>query len=96
MHGQPTQAARTKTGTANAVLLNAGSTAPIAGNLAEVKVIGENSLSEIQSLDEVGTKVSFTGNGTLHTFFGGSVEPPTTCWNSGTCPRTLSMPTTAL
>ena len=65
----------TKTGTANAVLLNAGSTAPIAGNLAEVKVIGENSLSEIQSLDEVGTKVSFTGNGTLHTFFGGSVEP---------------------
>jgi len=32
-------------------LLNAGSTAPIAGNLAEVKVIGENSLSEIQSLD---------------------------------------------
>ncbi len=65
----------TKTGTANAVLLNAGSTVPIAGNLAEVKVIGENSLSEIQSLDEVGTKVSFTGNGTLHTFFGGSVEP---------------------
>ena len=40
-----------------------------------MKVIGENSLSEIQSLDEVGTKVSFTGNGTLHTFFGGSVEP---------------------
>ena len=65
----------TKTGTANAVLLNASSTDPIAGNLAEVKVIGENSLAEIQSLDEVGTKVSFTGNGTLHTFFGGSVEP---------------------
>ena len=64
-----------ETGTANAVLLNASSTAPIAGNLAEVKVIGENSLDEIQSLDEVGTKVSFTGNGTLHTFFGGSVEP---------------------
>ena len=61
---------------ASAILFNAESKDKgIEGNLTGIEVIGENSLSEIQALDDVGTKVSFTGNGTLHTLFADSVEP---------------------
>lgn len=61
---------------ASAILFNAESKYEgIVGNLTGIEVIGENSLSEIQALDDVGTKVSFTGNGTLHTLFADSVEP---------------------
>ena len=61
---------------ASAILFNAESKDKgIEGNLTKIEAIGENSLSEIQALDDVGTKVSFTGNGTLHTLFADSVEP---------------------
>ena len=61
---------------ASAILFNAwNEDIGIIGNLTGIEVIGENSLSEIQALDDVGTKVSFTGNGTLHTLFADSVEP---------------------
>ena len=63
-------------GAASAILFNAERKYEgIVGNLTGIEVIGENSLSEIQALDDVGTKVSFTGNGTLHTLFADSVEP---------------------
>ena len=63
-------------GAASAILFNAwNEDIGIIGNLTGIEVIGENSLSEIQALDDVGTKVSFTGNGTLHTLFADSVEP---------------------
>lgn len=65
-----------KNGAASAILFNAERKYEgIVGNLTGIEVIGENSLSGIQALDDVGTKVSFTGNGTLHTLFTDSVEP---------------------
>ena len=70
-------------GAASAILFNAwnegigivGNLPGIVGNLTGIEVIGENALSGINALDDVGTKVSFTGNGTLHTLFTDSVEP---------------------
>ena len=70
-------------GAASAILFNAwnegigivGNLPGIVGNLTGIEVIGENALSGIYALDDVGTKVSFTGNGTLHTLFTDSVEP---------------------